>query len=104
DAADVGVQLHRDPEIARALHQHGHQVGIEGFERPGAPVKDRHAYAGPRRDVGELERDVAAAHEDDPGWRALEIEELFAGRAAIRAREREGYRHGAGGDEDPPPG
>ena len=34
DAADLDVQLHLDPEIARTLHQHGDQVGIEGLERP----------------------------------------------------------------------
>src|SRR6185295_16369918 len=91
DAADLGIQLHADSEIARTLHQHGHQVGIESLERPGAPMEDRHAYAGPRGNVGELERHVAAAHEDDPGRQALEVEELFAGREEIRARERERY-------------
>ena len=61
DAADLGVQLHPDAELARALDEQVHHIGVERLERSGGAVKDGDLGARARGDVGKLERDVATA-------------------------------------------
>jgi hypothetical protein len=62
-------------------------------------MKDRDTRPRPGGDVGELERNVAAAHEDDVGRKVLEIEELIAGGQPFGTGKFQGHRRGAGSDE-----
>src|SRR5207237_4688546 len=65
DGEHLGVELHAHPELARAPHEESYEVRVEALQRPWAAMHDRHVRAGARGHVRELERDVAAADEDD---------------------------------------
>src|SRR5947208_1077885 len=59
DGGHLGADLERDAELATALHEQRDEVGIEGLQRPGAPMHDGDPSAGVGGDVRELEGDVA---------------------------------------------
>ena len=70
-----------DAERAIALDQLVGELLVEALQHVLAAMEDRHRGAGHPREPRELERDVAAADEDDPRRQGLELEELVAGGA-----------------------
>ena len=92
----------RGRQAAKGLDQLGDQVGIERFERPFAAVEDGHLSIGPRRKVGELEGDVAAADEQHPPRQLVELEEPVARCDVLGAPDRSADR-GPSGARRPPP-
>ncbi len=99
DARDLRGQLDPDAQRPGLRDQQVHQVRIERLQGPIAAVEDGDLRPGPRGDVGELEGDVAAAHEHQPRRQRVQLEELLARRQQLGPGERQGPRHGAGGDQ-----
>ena len=48
------------------MEQHFNEVDVEHLQLAGATIKDRHLGSRARRDMRELEGDLAVAHEHNP--------------------------------------
>ena len=76
-------------------------VLVEAAQELVAAVQQRHAAAEAAEDAGELDRDVAAADDQDALRQAFEMEHLVRGDAELAARDRRLERRvGAGRDQD----
>jgi hypothetical protein len=83
DARHRRQQVNLDAEFPGRLHQLSNQVGVKFCEGPAASVEDLDVCASPRRDVGELEGDVAPTDEDDAARKFFQFQKLRAGRQLI---------------------
>src|SRR5215831_13464092 len=100
DAANVDAELDLDPQLARASHEHVHEVGIEAFEGTRSAMEDGYLGAGACRHVSELERDVAPSDEEHACGHAIQLEEAVADAEALGAGKLQGPGHGTGSDDD----
>jgi hypothetical protein len=89
--------LDLDTELSGALDQSVHEIGVEAFEGPGT-VREGDVRAGPRRDMSELEGNVATAYEQQTLWEFLELEKCGAGREVLASQDPELHGFGAGPD------
>jgi hypothetical protein len=83
-------------------HQLLDEVAIECLERYVPAMEDRRARAGPRGQVCELERNVAAADEDDARRQRVELQEVVAGQHVLRSGNAERRRPSTRGNHHLP--
>ena len=65
DRDDAGAGSHSDADLFAACNEQIDEIWIEALERPVTVLDDRGVCPGACCDVGELERDEAAANEHD---------------------------------------
>jgi hypothetical protein len=75
---DGGRELDLGAQLAGAFDEEADEIGIEPFQRTGTTVHDRDIRARAHGQVRELERDVAAANENDARGQGVEVEEAVA--------------------------
>src|SRR5260370_2906653 len=86
DGRDGCIELDLDAEFPGRLHQLGDQVRIKLLEGTASPVEHLDLCACTRRDVRELQGDVATADEDETTWQLLQLQKLRAGGQVLLAR------------------
>src|SRR5713101_4002138 len=86
DGRDGHIKPDLDAEFPGRLHQLGDQVRIKLLEGTASPVEHLDAGPGTRRDVRELERDVATADEDNTRRQVIKFQKLRAGGQEFLAR------------------
>lgn len=83
-----------------SLNQHGDQVRIEAVERLRLAIEQRDLGAGPCRQMGELEADIAAADQYDATRQRRQVQEGVAGGQVLHAFDRQLDGLGPGSDDD----
>src|SRR5260370_13585332 len=86
DGRDGRIEPDFDAKFPGRLHQLGDQVRVELVQRVSAPVEHLDSSPCTRRDVRELQGDVATADEGDAGWQVIQFQELRAGSQQFLAR------------------
>jgi hypothetical protein len=92
DRLDRRPSLKVDAQRAGALEELRDQVRIESPERALAAIEHDHLGVRPCRDVGELERDVSAADEQDAVRQIVELEKAVARGDVLGAGDRQRHR------------
>src|SRR5215471_9552452 len=100
---DRSVEMDVDTQFASRLYECIDQIRIEALQRASTSMKDTNLRASAHRDVGELERDVAAANKDDSLWQLLQLKELVALDQVFLTRNFQRRRFGASGDKHKAP-
>src|SRR5262249_2138703 len=86
NGGDHPVHVHLDAQVPAGLHEQGDEIGGKLLEGAAATVEYLDLCARARSDVGELEGDVAATHEDDAAWHFVQVQKLRTGGQMLLAR------------------
>ena len=91
-----------NPDFAGAVHQFFDQIGVKSFQGLFAAIDYTNHRARPGGYVGELERNIPAADEQNPWREIFQLHELVGGNHMLSPRHVEGPGLGARGDQKMP--
>src|SRR5256885_3038376 len=100
DLCRLAAEVDIDAIVRHLLGDPLAEVGVEAAQQALAAIRERRAYAEAVQDRGELERDVAAAHDQRALGQALEMECFVRRDGVLAPFDRRYHRPGAGGDQD----
>ncbi len=89
-----------DPPLLHLAREMGAHVVVEAAQDVGAPVHQGGVDPQPLEDAGELDGDVAAAHDHDALGQGRQMEGLVGGDGVFGARHIGLHRPAADGDQD----